>query len=199
MRIIYGAGGHGRVLLDIARENGVEIDAFVDDSGKLTEIESLPVIRSDKASSGGNLDFIVGIGSNEVRRRIYTELSKSGVPFNLIHGFRSFSKRVVMGTGVVTMPGVVINTGTTIGNNVILNTCCSIDHDCIIEDHVHICPGVRLAGAVSVGSGTMIGTGSSVIPGMKIGENCVIGAGSVIVRDIPPNSRAYGVPARVAS
>ena len=37
----------------------------------------------------------------------------------------------------------------------------------------------------------------TVCPGVTIGDNCVIGAGSVVTRDIPPNSFAAGVPCRV--
>lgn len=45
--------------------------------------------------------------------------------------------------------------------------------------------------------GASIGTGSVVMCGITIGENAVIGAGSVVTRDVPPNSVAFGVPARV--
>ena len=48
-----------------------------------------------------------------------------------------------------------------------------------------------------VGSGASIGTSTTVLCGVTIGENAIIGAGSVVTKDIPPNAIAYGAPARV--
>ena len=97
------------------------------------------------------------------------------------------------------MAGVVVNPGARIGSNVVLNTACSVDHDCVVADHAQLCPGVHLGGNVTVGELAMVGTGVSVIPGVRIGSGCTIGAGAVVTRDIPDNSLAVGVPARVVS
>lgn len=50
---------------------------------------------------------------------------------------------------------------------------------------------------VHIGSNCWFGASVTVCPGVTIGDNCVIGAGSVVTRDIPPNSFAAGVPCRV--
>jgi acetyltransferase-like isoleucine patch superfamily enzyme len=67
----------------------------------------------------------------------------------------------------------------------------------VVEDHVHLCPGVRLAGTVRIGEHTMLGTGSCVTPGRSIGSGTLVGAGSVVVRDLPSHCSAHGNPARV--
>ncbi len=195
--VIYGAGGHGRVLLDIAEANGVAVDCFVDDGMGPSKIEESPVICRSDLRARPRLRFIVGIGDNAIRSQLFAELSGLGEAVNLVHPFSSISRKAKLGVGIAIMPGVVVNIGASIGDNVILNTSSSIDHDCVIGAHCHICPGVHLAGTVSVGAGTFIGTGSSVVPGIRIGKNCVIGAGSLIIRDIPDNSKAFGVPARI--
>jgi acetyltransferase-like isoleucine patch superfamily enzyme len=51
--------------------------------------------------------------------------------------------------------------------------------------------------AVKIGDGSWLGYGSVVLPGVTIGEHCVIGANSVVTRDVPSFSVAVGVPARV--
>ena len=50
---------------------------------------------------------------------------------------------------------------------------------------------------VHIASGVWIGAGAIILPGVSIGENSVIGAGSVVTRDIPPNVVAVGNPCRV--
>jgi acetyltransferase-like isoleucine patch superfamily enzyme len=51
--------------------------------------------------------------------------------------------------------------------------------------------------AVKIGDGSWLGYGSVVLPGVTIGEHCVIGANSVVTHDVPSFSVAVGVPARV--
>ena len=52
-------------------------------------------------------------------------------------------------------------------------------------------------GPISVGDHTFIGNGVMILPGVKIGSRCVIGAGAVVTKDVPDNSVVAGVPARV--
>lgn len=198
-KIIYGAGGHARVVLDIAKDCGIEFTRVLDDKPSSARIAGLPVSEASEDEIRALLPFtfIVAIGKNDVRRRIYLKLSEYGRGLNVVHPFTSVSGTAKLGSGVAIMPGVVVNTGSEIHDNVILNTSCSIDHDCVIGAHSHICPGVHIAGGVTVGAGTMIGTGAAVIPGITIGANCTIGAGAVVVRDIPDGSTAYGSPCRV--
>ena len=96
------------------------------------------------------------------------------------------------------MAGVVINPGTVIGKNCIINTCSSLDHDNLLEDYVHISPGAHLAGTVSVKEGTWICTGATIINNITIAQNNVIGAGSVVIKDINEENGTYvGVPVKM--
>jgi tetrahydrodipicolinate N-succinyltransferase len=58
-------------------------------------------------------------------------------------------------------------------------------------------PGIHVYGDIHVGSHVFIGMGTIILPGVTIGDRCVIGAGSVVTRDIPSGSVAAGVPCRV--
>jgi sugar O-acyltransferase (sialic acid O-acetyltransferase NeuD family) len=201
--VIYGAGGHGRVVLDVALAGGVAVTWVLDDSPEGVSIYGVPLTRPDEFEwrpTSGSWNFLVAVGLNSKRADLYRQMNEwGGSPVNLIHPKAILTERCCLDQGIVAMAGVVVNPGARIGSNVVLNTACSVDHDCVVADHAQLCPGVHLGGNVTVGELAMVGTGASVIPGVRIGSGCTIGAGAVVTRDIPDNSVAVGVPARVVS
>ncbi len=206
--LIIGAGGHGQVVADIllaAYRRGADSapGGFLDDDSTLwgVSILGLPVCGPlDRLSEVQHDAVIVAIGENESRRRVLLALSGRGTCIaNAIHPSAVVAADVQLGQGVAVCAGAVVNTGSVIGDGVILNTGCTVDHHSRIGDYAHIAPGVHLAGSVAVGQGALIGVGTSVIPGRSIGEWTIVGAGSVITRDIPPRCMAAGVPARVVA
>lgn len=200
--VIYGAGGHGRVVLDAAFVGGLAVDWVLDDSPKNASLYGIPLARPDESHwrPSGPWNFIIAVGQNSTRASLFRKMCDlHGTPINVIHPKAVLTERCQLSFGIIAMAGVVVNPGARIGHNVVLNTSCSVDHDCIIADHAHLCPGVHLGGNVEVGELTMVGTGASVIPGVRIGRACEIGAGAVVTCDIPDNSLAIGVPAKVVS
>jgi sugar O-acyltransferase (sialic acid O-acetyltransferase NeuD family) len=203
--IIWGAGGHGKVVLDIARALAVFAEiAFVDDACPSSELsfcgcQLLPSsngIESFKA--GGYTSFIVAIGNNRVRERCFQDGLERGLEAaTLIHPSAVVSRSAHLGAGTVVMPRVVVNANTVIGNNCILNTGAIVEHDCHIGDHVHLAPGVTLGGNVTVQTHALLGIGTIVLPGGTIGESAIIGAGSVVLVSAPPRTTSVGVPAKV--
>ena len=190
---IYGASGHGSVIFDILVNNDIEVEGFIDDQ-PLKEYKSLPVCSREDIKS--NDELIIGIGDNGTRKKL--ALSLEYITFiNAIHPNSVVSANVKIGVGCAIMAGAVINTSTALGNHVIVNTKSSIDHDCIVGDFVHVSPGSTICGGVTIGVGSHIGAGATILPNLTIGSNVVIGAGAVVTKDIPDNSRAIGIPARL--
>lgn len=114
---------------------------------------------------------------------------------------RWVSQRGVRKTGIEIHPGAEIGSGFFIdhGNGVI------IGETAIIGDNVTLYQGVTLGGTgkehgkrhPTVGDNVMISAGAKVLGSFKIGENSKIGAGSVVLHEVPPNSTVVGVPGRV--
>jgi acetyltransferase-like isoleucine patch superfamily enzyme len=77
-----------------------------------------------------------------------------------------------------------------------VNTGATVDHDCTLESFCHLAPGVHLCGGVCVGEGALLAVGSSAVPNVRIGAWATIGAGAVVVEDLPNEVVAVGLPAK---
>jgi len=190
---IYGASGHGKVILDILEANGVIADGFIDDDPSKTEFAGLPISRRTVLGKADIL--ILGVGDNKARSRIASGQTCNFI--NAIHPSASVSKRTRIGIGTVVMHHAVIQTGSKIGDHCIINTGASVDHDCVLENYVHVSPGATVCGNVNIGELTWIGAGSTIIQGVTIGKNVVVAAGAVVRKDVPDNSLIAGNPAEV--
>jgi len=186
---ILGAGGHGKVVGEIAFLNKFQVIDFYDDN-KSPPNKNFPFkILGNSLNFKNNLKkydaCFIAIGNNQNRydKTIWLNDLKTKI-VNLFHPNSIVSQFSNFGTGVCIMANAVINPGVFVGNGAIINTSASIDHDCTIEEFAHISPNCSLSGHVRVGSFSHIGTGSSVHPEIKIGSRVKIGDGSKVFKDI---------------
>ena len=170
--VVIGAGGHGRVVIDILRHDAsvgficsVDDDVMlhntlIDGAPVLGKIHSLPALIQSYRLSGA----IIAMGDNKNRAYFYNYVLKTGLKvINAIHPHALIARDVTIGDGVVIAPGAIIGTYTSIGNNVIINTGVILEHNNTVGDHVHISPGANIAGNVSIKKYTHIGLGVSAI------------------------------------
>lgn len=114
---------------------------------------------------------------------------------------RLVSQRAVRRTGIEIHPGAVIGKGLFIDHG----TGVVIGETAILGDNVTLYQGVTLGGTgketgkrhPTVGNNVMVSTGAKVLGSFKIGDNTKIGAGSVVLCEVPANSTVVGVPGRV--
>lgn len=196
--VIIGAGGHGKVIADIARLTGYAEILFLDDSAEVRNCGGWPVAGgSADAARYVAYEFIVGVGNAKARQRLQERLEGQKLRIaTLIHPAAVVAEGVPIRPGTVVMAGSVINPGAAIGKGCIINTCSSVDHDCAISDYVHVSVGAHIAGTVRIGPRTWIGAGATVSNELSICGDCVIGAGAVVVKDIQKAGIYIGVPAK---
>jgi sugar O-acyltransferase (sialic acid O-acetyltransferase NeuD family) len=192
--ILYGASGHGRVILDCLKRNQAKVLCFFDDNDKIADYCSLPVFRYNP-SEYPDEKLIISIGDNGIRKNIARRVSR---PFgNTVDPSAIIAGDVRIGKGTVVLHNAVVQSGTILGEHVIINTASSIDHECNIGNFSHIGPNATLCGNVTVGEGTQIGAAAVVIPGISVGHWSVIGAGAVVRETVPDNVVVAGNPGRI--
>lgn len=194
--VIIGAGGHGKVIADNALKNGITEILFLDDhaTGTCMGFRIAGTSGDIPQYDDGKTGFIIGVGSNEIRKRISEKYEVNWI--TLIHPSAQIGIEVSIGKGTVIMAGSVINSCTTVGEHCIINTGAIVEHDNVIGDYVHLSPRVALGGTVRIGDQTHIGIGASVKNNTSICGSCMIGAGSVVVKDIEERGIYVGVPSR---
>ena len=198
---ILGASGHGKVVAEIAELSGWEKIQFFDDAWPgVGQNGPWPVLgkTNDLIHKIREYDSaIVAIGDNDIRYEKSLFLISKGFKLaTLIHPAAIISQYTNISQGSVVMAGVVINPFTEFGTACIINTSATIDHDCIIDNAVHISPGVNLAGAVKVDAFSWIGIGATVKQCVQIGRNVVIGAGATVINDVNDDFIVVGTPAK---
>lgn len=205
--LIIGAGGAGQMVADIFRarlkggDESIQVVGYLDDDPALQHRSflDLPVLGTiAQASCFAHEVVVVTIGDNSTRRRISQQLQARGEQFvSAIHPTAVVGAAVGIGAGTIICAGAVVNTGSQIGRGGVLSACCAVSHHNHLEDYVHVALGAHLAGHVKIGGGALVGVGAAVIPGCSIGDWAIVGAGAVVTKDIPANTTAVGVPARV--
>ena len=174
--LVYGAGGHAKVVIDILeRSDDCEVVGILDDDPKLTGTTFLgyPVLGGMAWLEDQHPDvgLVLAIGDNATRRSLAERLRPLPLnPVTAIHPSVQIGRDVSIGEGTVVMARAVVNPGATLGRYSIVNTGATIDHDCLIGHYAHICPGAHLGGNVRVGDGALVGIGASVIQNIAIGE-----------------------------
>ena len=204
--LIIGASGHGRVVMDcVEQERTYKVVGFLDSYKKKgTLINGYEVLGNERdlpylCERLNIYGLIVAIGDNWTRSLVVKRV-QSILPtikfISAVHPSAIIGKDVVIGAGSVILPGTIVNTNCIIGNHCILNTNSSLDHDSTMEDYSSLAPKVCTGGNLVLGEFSAICLGTSVIENISIRPHSVIGAGSLVIRDVPSHTLAFGVPAR---
>jgi sugar O-acyltransferase (sialic acid O-acetyltransferase NeuD family) len=205
--VVIGSSGHAKVVLDIAERSGSYVVAgLLDDFQSpgsssfgysiLGAIDALPELRPANRVDA----LFVAIGDNWLRHQVVERLRglAPDLPFaTLIHPSAQVARGAAIGPGAVLMAGAVINSEARIGEFCIVNTQAVAEHDCVLGEYSSLAPGAVLGGGAEIGPFAAVCLGARVLHRRRIGKHAVLGAGAVALEDVPDDSVAYGVPARV--
>jgi sugar O-acyltransferase (sialic acid O-acetyltransferase NeuD family) len=192
---IFGAGGHGKVVLDAMRLSNLKCDGFIDDKS-ITEWSGLAVFKTDMFKNHPNQNIVlhIAIGNVQVRERISKELTEFSF-LSVSHPSAIVSATAKIEEGSFLAAGAIVGPDAKIGKHCIINHLAVIDHDCAVGDFCHIAPHASLGGGVQVGLGVLVGAGAIILPGISIGNYAIIGAGAIVTKNVEPNTTVIGNPA----
>ena len=205
--IIFGASGFGReVAWAVERMNKVSstwnLLGFMDDDDSIqgTKINGYKVLgKSSDVSKYPETFFVCAVGASRTREKIINNMKNvnPSIKFGtVIDPSVEMSDLVTIGEGTIICAHTIITVNISIGNHVIINLDCTIGHDAIIKDFVTLYPSVNVSGITNIGHAVELGTGMQIIQGKSIGDYSIVGAGAVVVKDIPEKCTAVGSPAK---
>lgn len=195
--IVIGASGHAKTVVDAILQSNDRVLGFFSEVPEDTGFFGLPVIGTPMDyKKYPDAYFIIAIGNATARERIASQMITASW-YTAIHPSAIISPMcTLIGEGTIVSANAVIRPFTSVGKHCIINSCSLVGHDNTIGDFVHIAPGAKCAGAVSVGKSTWVGIGASVRDHISICDHCMIGAGAVVVKSITEPGTYVGVPAK---
>lgn len=205
--LLFGAGTHVEYCIDIIEREGKYTIAGLIDSQKeigssvagyeiLGRQDELPELTKRLGINTG----LITIGDNYSRFLVYREILSLVPEFrfvNAIHPSVIIGKNVSIGMGVVMMAGCIINPNSKIGDFTFFATGAQVEHDNRIMEFASVSAGSITGGKVVIEPFAAITLGVIIADRLTIGENTVVGSGSLVLKDLPPNVLAYGRPAAI--
>ena len=205
--IIFGASGFGReVAWAVERINKANptwnLLGFMDDNESIqgSVINGYKVLgKTGDVKKYPDAYFVCAVGASKVREKIVNNMKavNPDIKFGtVIDPSVEISELVTVGEGAIICAHTIITVNISIGNHVIINLDCTIGHDAILNDFVTLYPSVNVSGITNIGHAVELGTGMQIIQGKSIGDYSIVGAGAVVVKDIPEKCTAVGSPAK---
>ena len=201
---IIGAGDFGREmeswLEDLPNfKNEYEIKGYLDNDSK--SLQNKPtdyeIVGTHEEMAFKENDYVViAISNSKVRKRIAESLINKVNFFTYIAPNVTIGKFTKIGSGSIICSNCFISTNTVIGDFVIVNAGSNIGHDCIIESYCSLMANVDIGGSVILGEGVFIGTKATIIPKKRIFRGIIIGAGTIVIRNLNKVGTYFGNPAK---
>lgn len=198
---IFGYSGHAYVVIETALALGYEINGYFDITEAFVNPYQIPYMGFEnevdlKHILGDDLAFPT-VGDNKIRAQLLTRFQTLGLnQLSIVDPTAMVSPSAKIGLSTYVGKGSIVNAQSQIGAGVIINSGAIVEHECQIADGCHVAPGATLCGNVAIGDSSLIGANSVVRPNINIAKGVVLGAGSVLLRDIIEPGIWFGNPAK---
>lgn len=194
---VFGAGGHAATVVTELCDAGYRVSGVFDDDPRThgTHLLGFEVLGPPEAALASGLTLgVIAIGDNWLRRSLAQRITDL-TWLTFIHPRAYVARSAQIGPGTLVMLDAVVRPRVVVGAHAIINTKAVVGHDCVIGDFAHIAGSTHMGGGSAAEDGAFLGMGTIVVPEKRIGSWSTVGAGGVVVKDIPPNVVAVGVPA----
>jgi sugar O-acyltransferase (sialic acid O-acetyltransferase NeuD family) len=205
--VLIGGGNQAHYTIDIIEKEGkyniVGIIDSIHEIGSdrfgykiLGRQEDIIKLTKQYQIQGG----LITVGDNWIRYIISNQILNLIPSFefvNAIHPSVIIGNNVKLGVGITAMAGVIFNPKSKIGDFTFFATGAQIEHDCIISDFASVSAGSVTGGYVKLGKFSALTLGVTVLDRLEIGENTVVGAGSLVLKSLPSDVLVYGNPASI--
>ena len=201
--ILVAASGLARETLEAVRvADQYEVIGVVDDNETIwgTLFDGVKVLGGlEVVDDYPDASLLLCAGKGAIRHAIADRLSLDDSRYaTVIHQDASLGRTCTIGAGSIILAGCVLTASVSVGRHVVLMPHVVCTHDDVTEDYATLCAGVTLGGRVRVGHEAYVGMVASVREDVVIGAHALIGMGSTVVSDVPPDEVWFGVPARRA-
>ena len=206
--VIIGSGGLAKevaFLIEDINKNKMEwnLEGFIaNDYTEALENNKYNIIGNDKwlIEQTRDLYVVFGIGSPQLIEKLAEKyLKNTSLKFpNLIHpNVVGDWDNILLGRGNIICAGNIFTTMISIGSFNYFNLSCTVGHDTTFGNFNIINPSANISGGVCINNSILIGTGTQILQYKSLCDNCIVGAGSVVARDLEVRGTYIGIPAKI--
>lgn len=202
---IIGNSGFAKEVYELINDLAYyKFAGFIDYKPKSNEIsiagKNLQVFDEDyflqNIPASDNISIAVGIGDPVIIAKVTDRFAKYEFP-NLIHPSAKINlENNKIGKGNIITANVIFTLDITVGNYNVFNLSSTVGHDAVIGNCNVINPAVNISGGVIIGDQNLLGVGSTILQYKTVGNNVVVGASSLVTKDVADNATVVGIPAK---
>lgn len=204
--VIVGTGETGAAMFEyFSHDSEHEIVAFSTERPYITDglICGCRVVPLDElAATYPPTDYrafvaVSMINLNRVRRRLYAAVKAMGFQcVSFISSRASVAPSASIGENAIVLENAVLQYNTRIGDNVYVCSGAYVGHSAVLEDDCYLGPDAAVCGFAKIGRSSFLGAKSCIADGLSVAEDCLVGAGAIVLRDTVKRQVYMGNPAR---
>lgn len=204
--LVLGARGHAIEVLECLPSAAATAElCFFDDVTPNLESHlfgRFPILRHvDQAAELFQRDpaFVLGLGGSHLRRKLADKFNALGGQLTSVIAATAQVGRfeVVLEPGLNVMHNALVSNATRLGEGTLVNAGAAIHHNVVVGRYCEVSPGARVLGGCHLADYVLVGANATILPRLTIGEGARIGAGAVVIQNVPAGATVVGVPGRI--